>query len=199
MGATNAIAETTISVANILAKARTFKLLNCFSEWKCDRRYFNSSMKLSEDDLVFGNTANSGFPAIIGSVPPEAKLFGYEVIPTNLECDSREGFGIIDYSRYVTIFNNNNQTPEVYTDMIGFLYSSVARNMEINSLSAMKMGSKYYVKVNKYEGKVTITGPSLKLTAEIKADVHYVPVFSCGCSNNQLKIRPLLSLSLIHI
>eukprot|EP00831_Metopus_contortus_P072397 TRINITY_DN6606_c0_g1_i1.p2 TRINITY_DN6606_c0_g1~~TRINITY_DN6606_c0_g1_i1.p2 ORF type:complete len:140 (+),score=20.56 TRINITY_DN6606_c0_g1_i1:182-601(+) len=117
--------------------------------------------------------------------------FGYEVIPTSLDCNENEGFGIIEHSKYISVFRTNPETPEVYSEMIGFLYSNVAKNMSVNSISEMRMGSKYYVRVIKTENKVTITGPGVSLYADLKPDVHYVPCFSCGCSSNRLQIRPL--------
>ena len=88
-------------------------------------------------------------------------------------------------------YESDKATPTVYNSMIGLMYRQEAKNMDVKEIRDMEMGSKYYVRVNIPELYVTIEGPGTKLKAELKSGIVYYPCFSCGCSNNKLKIRPL--------
>lgn len=175
----------------VTAKCNQLKLIQYQNSWKVDRQYFSTKMFLSEDNLTFGNSASSGYPAIIGDTPFDYGLFAYEAIPTSLDCTGREGFGIIEKDRYLSIWNNDKTTPDVRNDIIGYLYRNEAKNMTAVRMADMIMGRKYYVKVNMFDLTVKITGPGVLLTADLKPGVVYVPCFSCGCSSNRIKIRPL--------
>ncbi len=179
------------SLEMAIAKCHFLRLVHYIKDWKCDRQYFSSKMYLSEDGLTFGNTASSGYPGIIGDTPFDTGLYAYEVIPTHLECSGKEGFGIIERDKYVSVFNSDRNTPTVYDHMIGYLYKNVAKNMTVERMADMRMDDKYYVRVNMVELVMTITGPGVSLRADLKPGVVYVPCFSCGCSSNRLKIRPL--------
>ena len=148
-------------------------------------------MSLSEDGLTYGNTATNGYPAIIGTLPFDSSLYAFEVIPTSLDCKGKEGFGIISKDDYLNAYESDKATPTVYNSMIGLMYRQEAKNMDVKEIRDMEMGSKYYVRVNIPELYVTIEGPGTKLKAELKSGIVYYPCFSCGCSNNKLKIRPL--------
>ena len=176
-----------------VAKCHFFRLVHYVRDWKCDRQYFSSKMFLSEDCLTYGNTASSGYPAIIGDIPFDCALYAYEAIPVHLECTSKEGFGIIERDKYLSIFNADKATPTAHEHMIGFMYKNVAKGMTVEKMVDMKMDEKYYVRVNMIELYMTITGPGLSLRAELKPGVVYAPCFSCGCSSNRIKIRPLES------
>eukprot|EP00826_Nyctotherus_ovalis_P020547 TRINITY_DN16467_c0_g1_i2.p1 TRINITY_DN16467_c0_g1~~TRINITY_DN16467_c0_g1_i2.p1 ORF type:complete len:422 (+),score=90.25 TRINITY_DN16467_c0_g1_i2:66-1331(+) len=181
------------SARSLTTKCSLFRLNNYQKDWTCDRRYFSSKMYLSADGLTFGNTASNGYPAIIGTVPFDTGLYAYEVIPIGLDCNEKEGFGIIDRDKYLAAYNKDKITPAVHSQMIGFLYRKDARNMRAVKITDMRMNEKYYVRVNIPELTVTIEGPGVELTATLKAGVAYYPCFSCGCSNNKMKIRPLNS------
>lgn len=184
--------------AMMLTRCQSLKATAGDSNWTCDRHYLSTKMFLSEDNLTYGNTATNGYPAIIGTIPFESGIYAFEVIPTSLECTGKEGFGIIEKEKYLAAHTRDATTPTVYDDMIGFLYSTDAKNMVSERMSAMQMGSKYFVKVDMMECLMTITGPSLKLTAKLKPDMQYYPCFSCGCSSNRIKIRPLVSIEEIE-
>lgn len=183
--------EAVAAASAVAAKCRTLRMVQYENNWKCDRRYLSSKMNLSEDGLTFGNTATSGYPAIIGDLPFETGLYAFEVIPASLECSGKEGFGIIEISKYLAAHQRDSAAPTVYDDMIGFLYQDTVRNMTVVQAHNMQMGVKYYVKVNMLELTMTITGPGLKLQATLKPGVAYAPCFSCGCSSNLIQIRPL--------
>jgi hypothetical protein len=186
--------QTLLNAANtVVAKCQFLRLVQYTQEWKCDRQYFSTKMFLSEDGLTFGNTASSGYPAIIGDVPFEHGLFAYEVIPSHLECAGKEGFGIIEREKYMAAVAADRTTPTVHDSMIGFLYKTDAKNMTAVRVGEMQLEAKYYVWVNLNELTLIIKGPGVHLTAELKAGVVYYPCFSCGCSSNRLKIRPLAS------
>eukprot|EP00826_Nyctotherus_ovalis_P027141 TRINITY_DN2116_c0_g5_i4.p1 TRINITY_DN2116_c0_g5~~TRINITY_DN2116_c0_g5_i4.p1 ORF type:complete len:316 (+),score=95.89 TRINITY_DN2116_c0_g5_i4:107-1054(+) len=175
----------------IAAKYRLLKATKYNKDWRCDRRYLSSKMTLSEDGLVYGNSASSGYPAIIGNLPFEDGLYAFEVIPEGLDCTAKEGFGIIEKEVYETAFSANPVTPAVFTQMLGFLFRRQAQNMRAETIQDMVLGAKYYVKVNMVELALEIVGPGVLLTAKLKPDTAYVPCFSCGCSNNKFRIRPL--------
>ena len=179
------------SLETAVAKCHFLHLVNYVKDWKCDRQYFSSKMFLSEDGLTFGNTASSGYPGIIGDTAFDTGLYAFEVIPSHLECSGKEGFGIMEKEKFLSIFNADKTTPTIYDHIIGFLYNNVAKNMTTERVSDMKMDSKYYVRVNMLDLVMTITGPELSLKANLKPGVVYVPCFSCGCSSNRIKIRPL--------
>eukprot|EP01022_Parablepharisma_sp_SALTPOND_P008208 TRINITY_DN135387_c0_g1_i1.p2 TRINITY_DN135387_c0_g1~~TRINITY_DN135387_c0_g1_i1.p2 ORF type:complete len:389 (+),score=56.79 TRINITY_DN135387_c0_g1_i1:105-1271(+) len=184
--------KATIASAKALtAKCNLYRLTQYVKDWKCDRQFFSSKMYLSEDNLTFGNTASNGYPAIIGDVPFDSGLYAYEVIPHSLDCSGREGFGIIEREKYIAKFNSDRLTPDVSNDMMGFFYRGEAKNLRVIKVCNMQMDQKYYVKVNIPELYVTIKGPGVELVGELKSGVAYAPCFSCGCSNNRLKIRPL--------
>ncbi len=178
-------------VAKMLAKCNSLRMVQYINDWKCDRTYFGSKMYLSEDGLTFGNTASSGYPAIIGTVPFDSALYAYEVVPTSLECSGSEGFGVVEKDKYLAAYSRDSNTPEVYNDMIGFFYSNIAKNMKVIRMGSMQMGQKYYVKVNMMEHTMIIFGPEVLLKTELKEGTTYYPCFSCGCSSNRIQIRPL--------
>jgi hypothetical protein len=182
---------TLMAAKQLSTKCRLLKMVGYNGDWKLDRKYVSTKMSLSEDGLTYGNTASNGYPAIIGDVPFDSGLYGYEVIPTSLDCTGKEGFGIIELDKYVAAHAADNATPTAYDGMIGFLYRNEAKNMTVERSSDMQMGSKYYVRVSMIDLTCTITGPSLSLRAELKPGVVYVPCFSLGCSSNKLQIRPL--------
>jgi len=185
-------AKAAISAAKaLLAKCNMYKMTQYENNWKCDRKYYSSKMFLSEDNLTFGNTATNGYPALIGDLPFDTGLYAFEVIPTSLECTGKEGFGIIEREKYISIWNKDKTTPTAHQDMMGYFYRNEAKNMKVEKICDMKMGTKYYVKVNIPELICTITGPGVSLKGELKPGVTYVPCFSCGCSSNRIKIRPL--------
>ena len=163
----------------------------CIGDWKCDKKYLTSKMTLTEDGLTYGNCASNGYPAIIGTIPFDSGLYAYEVIPTDLDCSGKEGFGIIELAKYIKIFEADKVTPKAFEDMIGFFYKADVKGMKSEKIADMKMKEKYVVKVNIPELYVTITGPGLLLKGDLKAGVAYAPCFSCGCRNNKIEIRPL--------
>ncbi len=175
----------------ISAKCRLLRMVQYSSDWKCDRQYFSAKMSLSEDGLTFGNTAGSGYPAIIGDTLFDGGLYAFEVTPQGLDCTGKEGFGIIERDKYLAAFRSDSSAPTVHDDMIGFLYKNEAKNMTAEQSADMQMGSKYYVRVNMVGLSMTITGPGVKFKADLKPGMVYVPCFSCGCTGNKLVIRPL--------
>jgi len=175
----------------INTKYRLLKITRYVGDWKLDRRYLTTKMTLSEDGLLYGNSASNGYPAIIGDTPFDTGLYAFEVIPQSLECTGKEGFGIIERDKYMAAVAADAVTPLCYDHMIGYLYNRDAKNMVVEQMSDMQMNQKYYVRVNMVEGNMTITGPNLKLRADLKPGTVYFPCFSCGCSNNKIRIRPL--------
>jgi len=172
-------------------KYRLLKATRYNKDWKCDRKYLTTKMTLSEDGLVYGNSTSSGYPAIIGDVSFNDGLYAFEVIPEGLDCTGKEGFGIIEHDLYLSAFETDPVTPTVHDKMIGFLYKRQAQNMTAVNITDMALGAKYYVKVNMVELTMEITGPGVLLTTKLKPDTSYVPCFSCGCTSNKLRIRPL--------
>lgn len=159
--------------------------------WKIDRKYLSSKLTLSEDGLNLGNSASSGYPSVIGDTPFDCGIYAFQVIPRNLDCGSKEGFGIIELERYKTAYEADKSTPNSYDNMIGFLYRDVAKNMETVKGHEMQMGEKYTVKVDLIRSTMSIKGPELHLKATLKADTVYVPCFSLGCSGNKIEIKVL--------
>jgi len=174
-----------------IAKCHFLRLAHYNKDWTVDRQFLSTKMFLSEDNLTFGNTASNGYPGIIGNIPFDTGLYAFEVIPSHLECAGKEGFGIIDRNKFMEIWNRDKATPVLHDEMIGFLYKNVAKKMTVERMSDMQMDQKYYVRVNMVELIMTITGPGLSLKAELKPGVVYAAAFSCGCSSNRIKIRPL--------
>lgn len=175
----------------INAKYQRLQYSGYITDWKCDRKYFSTKMTLSEDGLVFGNSAGNGYPAIVGDTPIEGGVCLFTVIPEGLNCTGKEGFGIIDIEKYKTCFTADPTTPTVHDYMIGYFYSDNVKSMTTVRSNTMQMGQKYYVKVDTSNLKMEIKGPGLYLTAELKPEVVYVPCFSCGCTGNKLTIKPL--------
>eukprot|EP01022_Parablepharisma_sp_SALTPOND_P023169 TRINITY_DN480_c0_g2_i2.p2 TRINITY_DN480_c0_g2~~TRINITY_DN480_c0_g2_i2.p2 ORF type:complete len:501 (-),score=38.85 TRINITY_DN480_c0_g2_i2:993-2495(-) len=179
------------AVGKMVTKCNSLRLVQYVNDWKCDRNYLTHKMYLSADGLTFGNTASSGYPAIIGNVPFDTSLYAFEVIPSSLDCSGNEGFGIIEKEAYLNAHRNDPTTPTVYNDMIGFLYPNHAKNMTAIRMSDMEMDRKYYIKVNMIELAMILFGPGVLFKASLEPNKVYYPCFSCGCSNNRLKIRPL--------
>jgi hypothetical protein len=175
----------------IATKYRLLKATRYNKDWKCDRKYLSTKMTLSEDGLVYGNSASSGYPGIIGDVVFNEGLYAFEVIPEGLDCVGKEGFGIIERNLYLSAFEIDSVTPVVHDKMIGFLYRKQAQNMTAVSISDMVLRAKYYVKVDMIELTMQITGPGVLLTTKLKPDTEYVPCLSCGCNSNKIRIRPL--------
>ena len=186
--------ESSLSAAEKM-KSKCESLLKSIytKDWKCDKQYLTTKMSLSEDGLLYGNTASSGYPAIIGTVPFEEGFYAYELIPESLDCTGKEGFGIVEKSVYLNACASDKLTPTVYDTMLGFLYPAACKNMTSVRSTTMQMGQKYYVKVDMSLLKVIIFGPGLLLKANLKPGTIYYPCFSCGCKNNKQKIRPLES------
>ncbi len=181
-----------INAIQLLAfKCQHLRLNQCITDWKCDRKYLSTKMTLSEDGLTFGNNAGNGYPAIIGDTPFDSGVLAYEVTPSGLCCSGKEGFGIIELSKYKTKQAADAATPTVYDDMIGLLYNNTARNMRVVAGSEFRNNEKYTVKADLSSLKMTIKGPNCNLTADLKPDTAYVPCFSCGCRNNKLVIKPI--------
>jgi len=180
-----------VSAKSLVAKSNIYRLSNYQKDWTCDRKYLSIKMYLSPDNLTFGNTATNGYPGIIGTMAFDIGLYAYEAIPVGLDCNEKEGFGIIEKDAYLEAHKSDPVTPIVYNKMIGFLYRKEARNMTVEKIKEMSMNEKYYVRVNIPDLLMTINGPGVKLSTHLKPGVVYYPCFSCGCSNNRIKIRPL--------
>ena len=176
----------------ISTKYSLWKVTSYIKEWKCDRKYLSSKMSLSEDGLVFGNTASSGYPAIIGDVPFDYATYAFEVIPENLDC-SKEGFGIVEASKYFAAYKTDAVTPTVFSDMLGLFYNGDAKNMTIERIRSLESGAKYFIRVNMNDLTMTLTGPGVSLKANLQSNTIYYPCFSCGCTKNKIRIRPLNS------
>ncbi len=183
--------DSVLAASSLATKCRLLRFVQYISDWRCDSRYLSSKMSLSPDGLTFGNTSTNGYPAIIGNVLFDTEMYAFEVIPTSLDCAGKEGFGIIEHDKYLAAHRADSVTPTVYDSMIGFFHQNEAKNMTVDQITNMQMGSKYYVRVNMIELSVTITGPGVSLRADLKPGVVYVPCFSLGCANNKLQIRPL--------
>ena len=180
------------AIGLLLAKCQSLGITQTCSDWICDRKYLSTKMSLSEDGLTFGNTASNGYPSIIGSVPfTDGGMYAFEVTPHNLDCTGKEGFGIIEKSKYMAAYSSDNTTPTVRDDIIGFMHSTEAKNIRSEKMSSMQSDAKYYVQVNMVEYIVTITGPGLLLKGDLKTGMEYYPCFSLGCKNNLIYIKPL--------
>lgn len=177
----------------LICKCEHLRLNQCIGNWKCDKKYVSTKMTLSEDGLTYGNQAGSGYPSIIGDVPFEYGMFAFEVTPSGLCCNGKEGFGIIDLEKYKAAHAADNTTPVTHDNMIGLLYNNVAKNMTVVANSEMRMNEKHVVKVDLVNLKMTIKGTGCSLKADLQPNVTYVPVFSLGCRNNKLIIKPLES------
>lgn len=181
-----------ISAIQMLAfKCQHLRLNACITDWKCDRKYLTSKMTLSEDGLTYGNQAGNGYPAIIGDTPFDSGVLAYEAQPSGLCCTGKEGFGIIELNKYLSRWAADNVTPLAHDDMIGILYSNTAKNMTVVSGSDCRNNEKYIVRADMNTLTLTIKGPGCNCKATLKPDTQYVPVFSCGCRNNKIIIKPL--------
>eukprot|EP00830_Metopus_es_P014530 TRINITY_DN388_c0_g3_i1.p1 TRINITY_DN388_c0_g3~~TRINITY_DN388_c0_g3_i1.p1 ORF type:complete len:416 (+),score=99.76 TRINITY_DN388_c0_g3_i1:65-1312(+) len=184
-----------LSAANLLmTKCQLLKIMTFDSNWTIDKTFQSTKMFLSEDNLTYGCTSSNGYPGIIGTANSDNGSFAFEVIPTSLCCSGKEGFGIVERDRYIEEHKKDNVTPTIHTFMMGYTYKNEVRNMTKEEAKDLEMGKKYYVKCNVSDLKVTITGPGVKLSAELKPGVAYAPALSCGCSGNRIKIRPLASM-----
>ena len=180
------------AAGKIATKYSLMKITRYVSDWKCDRKYLSSKMSLSEDCLTYGNTASSGYPAIIGDVPFDNATYAFEVIPENLDC-TKEGFGIIEADKYYAAQKSDSVTPTVYDNMLGYFYNGTAKNMTSTKICEIKSGSKYFVRVDMTNLTMSLTGPGVALSATLNPGTVYFPCFSCGCTKNKIKIRPLIS------
>ena len=181
-----------IDAIQLLAfKCQHLRLNQCISDWKCDRKYLSTKMTLTEDGLTYGNQAGNGYPAIIGDTPFDSGILAYEVTPTGLCCSGKEGFGIVELSKYKAKHAADNTTPTVYDDMIGLLHNNVAKNMTVVAGSELRNNEKYVLKADLVNLKMTVKGPGCSLKTDLKADTTYVPCFSCGCRNNKFLIKPI--------
>jgi len=187
------ISEVYNIIVKLFLKYDSFKIPRYVNDWKCEREYLSEKLKLSEDGLSVSVSTSNGYPAIIGDVDFYRNLYAFEVIPEGLDCNSKEGFGIIEKDKYLEAQKSNPSTPTVYDKMIGYFFKNEAKNMTIESMKDMEMGKKYIVKADMLNLVMTIKGPGVSLTANLEPDVAYVPCFSCGCKNNKFKIRPLIS------
>ena len=174
-------------------KCQHLRLNQCVSDWKCDRRYFTTKMTLSEDGLTYGNNAGNGYPSIIGDTPFDSGILAYLATPSGLCCNGKEGFGIVELKKYKAKHAADNVTPAIYDEMIGILYSNVAKNMTVVNGSTLKNNETYTVVANLASLTMTIKGPDCNLKANLLPDTVYVPCFSCGCRNNKIVIKPIES------
>eukprot|EP00831_Metopus_contortus_P061955 TRINITY_DN5388_c0_g1_i1.p1 TRINITY_DN5388_c0_g1~~TRINITY_DN5388_c0_g1_i1.p1 ORF type:complete len:213 (-),score=30.27 TRINITY_DN5388_c0_g1_i1:38-676(-) len=178
---------------NLLTKCQSLRLVQYHSKWVLEKAYISHKMKLSEDDLTYQPTVSNGYPAIIANFAADSGLFAYEVIPTNLCCNGKEGFGIIERDKYLAAKVADPVTPTVHSHMIGLFHPNEARKMEVEHITNIISGAKYIVKCNLIDHILTITGPGILLSANLDPGIFYTPCFSCGCTRNRLKVRPLLS------
>lgn len=172
-------------------KCQHFRLNQCIIDWCCDRKYLSSKMTLSEDGLTYGNQAGSGYPAIIGNTPFDSGVVAFEVTPSSLCCKGKEGFGIIELSKYLARHAADNATPVAYEDMLGLFYGGTFRGVNAVSGSVMKNNATYVVKADMPKLELSVTGPDCKLVGSLKPGTKYVPCFSCGCRANKLVIKPI--------
>eukprot|EP00826_Nyctotherus_ovalis_P063549 TRINITY_DN9321_c0_g9_i1.p1 TRINITY_DN9321_c0_g9~~TRINITY_DN9321_c0_g9_i1.p1 ORF type:complete len:376 (-),score=81.74 TRINITY_DN9321_c0_g9_i1:141-1268(-) len=179
------------SLQKLNTKCQHLKLNCAITKWQCNRNYLSPKTTLSDDGLILGNKAGNGYPGTIGDVPFEMGVMAFEVTPSGLCCKGKEGFGIIELSKFKARYEHDKSAPVVYEDMIGLLYDNVARNMTVVDGSTLKNNEKYLVKADMYMLKMTITGPNCSIKADLKADTLYVPCFSCGCRFNKMVIRPV--------
>jgi len=177
----------------IMNKCIPLKPVISANSWTCDKKYLSQLMYLSEDGLVFGASGSKKYVGIIGTLAFDKGMYAFAVIPEELDCPGKEGFGIIEKSKYLEAHKANAKCPEVYNKMIGYMYKGEAKNMHGDTISDMQMKQKYYVRINLTNYNLNITGPGLSLSAELIPDVEYYPCFSCGCSKNRMKIIPLAS------
>ena len=172
-------------------RCQRLRLSGYMADWKCDRKYFGRKMTLSEDGLTYGNSAGDGYPAIIGDTPIEMGVCMFEVIPSGLNCNGKEGFGIVELEVYKAAYASSPETPAVHDQMIGFMYSTDVHNMTAVQSAAMVMDKPYVVKVDMNTLTMTIKGQGVLFTATLKPDKVYVPCFSLGCTGNKLQIKLL--------
>jgi len=151
------------SVAKMLAKCQSLRMVVYINDWKVDRTYFSSKMFLSEDCLTYGNTASNGYPGIIGNTPLDNALYAWEVIPHSLDCSGKEGFGIIEKDKFMAAWSRDNTTPIIHDDLIGFTYPNDVKGMKIVK-SKFTNDQKYYVKVNMMDLQMIIFGPETLLS-----------------------------------
>eukprot|EP00826_Nyctotherus_ovalis_P030209 TRINITY_DN2402_c0_g2_i3.p1 TRINITY_DN2402_c0_g2~~TRINITY_DN2402_c0_g2_i3.p1 ORF type:complete len:264 (-),score=58.34 TRINITY_DN2402_c0_g2_i3:113-904(-) len=175
----------------IFVKYDSFKMTRYISDWQCSRDFLSEKLTLSEDGLTISVNVSNGYPGIIGDVPAGRNLYAFEVIPEGLNCNDKEGFGIIDKDKYIEAYRLSPSTPVVYAHMIGFFYKTGVKNMEAESVKELQLGAKYFVKVDLFNLVMRLTGPGVSLRADLKPEVAYVPCFSCGCTGNKFRIRPL--------
>eukprot|EP00826_Nyctotherus_ovalis_P009675 TRINITY_DN12560_c0_g1_i5.p1 TRINITY_DN12560_c0_g1~~TRINITY_DN12560_c0_g1_i5.p1 ORF type:complete len:326 (-),score=65.37 TRINITY_DN12560_c0_g1_i5:98-1075(-) len=172
-------------------KCQHLRLSQCIVDWCCDRKYLSNKMVLSEDGLTYGNQVGHGYPAIIGNTPFDSGIMAFEVTPFSLCCKGKEGFGIIELSKYLTKYAADNVTPTAYEEMLGLFYNGIHRGVNAVSGCLMKNNATYVVKADMSKLELSITGPDCKLIGSLKADTKYVPCFSCGCRANKLVIKPI--------
>eukprot|EP00831_Metopus_contortus_P059319 TRINITY_DN51309_c0_g1_i1.p2 TRINITY_DN51309_c0_g1~~TRINITY_DN51309_c0_g1_i1.p2 ORF type:complete len:174 (-),score=18.18 TRINITY_DN51309_c0_g1_i1:33-554(-) len=102
-------------------------------------------------------------------------------------------FGIIEREMYLEAYGRDPTTPTAHVQMIGVFHPGEVHNMKAETSTNLIYGARYVVKCNLVDHLVTIKGPGLSLYANLVPGVSYTPCFSCGCTSNQFKIRPLVS------
>jgi len=175
----------------LAARCQRLKLCNYIIGWTLDRKYLTRKMTLSNDGLTYGNSASDGYPGIIGTIPFDSGICLFKVTPSGLNCAGKEGFGIIEYDKYLEKVKKDPTTPAVHDDMIGFFYQNLEKRMKAIKKAVMTMNSPYIVKVDLNNYVMSIKGNNTHLETELKPGVLYVPCFSCGCTDNKFVIEVL--------
>ena len=175
----------------LATRSRRLQLTSYMGDWKCDKKYLSSKMKLSENGLEYSLSTSNGYPAMIGDTPIDNGICLFEVVPSGLDCTSKEGFGIIELSKYLEKQKKDPVTPTVYEDMIGFLHSDTVRGMTVVTKTNIKMGGRYLIKVDMNSMTMVLKGEGTHLRATLTPGAVYVPCFSCGCTANKIVIKPL--------
>ena len=190
-GEVKKLRELAESVKAVLLKCQSLRLNFSVFNWRCDPNYLSPKIGLSEDGLEIKCVKGTGYAAIIGDTPIDYGIMVFEVTASGLCCSGKEGFGIIEYSKYKELFAANPETPTAYDSMTGLMHGDIVKNMLVLTGNELLLDVPFTVSINMCDHVLNIKGPGTLLTTELKTGVQYVPCFSLGCEKNKFVVHPL--------
>jgi len=186
-----AIRKVADEVQLILFRCQRLRLNFSVLNWKIDKNFLSPKISLSENCLEISCSQGTNYASIIGDIPIDYGQMSFEVTSSNLCCNGKEGFGLIEYEKYKEIYAANPLCPSAYDDMIGLFQGDIVKGMLILTGNELLLDVPFTVNIDMCNLVMNIKGPGTLLTTELKSGVQYVPCFSIGCTKNKFIIRPL--------
>jgi len=161
------------------------------SKWKLDNKYKPKDSYISDNLLRCGNSAQTKYSVFIGDLPISEGYMAYEINPNKLTTEKKEGFGIVEFDKFIEYHTGKITIDNLLKHFIGCFYKNAPMNMSAAKGAGLQTNCKYYVKIDCVTGSLRISGKGISYSADIMMGTTYVPCFIAYSQKSKMTIRPL--------